>query len=280
MKRSRKVPSPGRLAAHSFALLYAAAIIVPFVFLVLSSVRSNQEIFSNPIGLPQRWEFENFVEAFVFADLGSSLWISALVTFGALAVTLALVLPASYGIARINAGRINAVVGGIFASGLLIPSFAVLVPTFFIAVNIGMLNNPIFLLLFYPATGLPISIMLMVQFMRAIPVTLDEAAMIDGATRWTVMWRIIMPLSLPGIVTITIFNFINYWNEYIFALVLLGGGSDITAQVALPRLQGERLVDYGLVSAGAVIVMLPVLVIYLLLRKQTQLALTAGAVKE
>ncbi len=93
------------------------------------------------------------------------------------------------------------------------------------------------------------------------------------------MIRIIMPLSLPGVVTVVIFNFINFWNEYIFAFVLLGAGDSITAQVALPQLQGDKLTDFGPVAAGAVIVMAPVLLLYMVLQKQTQRALTAGAIK-
>ncbi|MCL3863302.1 carbohydrate ABC transporter permease [Actinotalea sp. K2] len=270
----------GRAIAHTAVLAYAAAVIVPFIFLFLSSVRSNQEIFSQPLGIPTEWRFENYSRAFGEANLGDSLLVSAFVTVLSVAITLALALPAAYAIARVGEGRIAGAVEAVFASGLLIPSFAVLVPTFFLAVQLKMLNQPLFVALFYPATGLPITVLLLVQFMRGIPRAVDEAAMIDGATRATILWRLIIPMSIPGIVTVTIFNVINFWNEYIFALVLLGGGSQITAQVALPRLQGERLVDYGLVAAGAVIVMLPVLLCYAVLQKQTQQALTAGAVKE
>lgn len=279
-ERRRLVSRAGWGVAHGFALLYAFVIIVPFLFLFLSSVRSNQEIFSNPLGLPTQWLWSNYLRAFTFADLGSALQISAVVTIIALAITIVLVVPASYGIARIQGGLLGKVVEGVFSSGLLIPSFSVLVPTFFIAVRLRVLNEPLYLACFLPATGLPISILLLVQFMRAIPISIDEAAMIDGASRWTILWRLIAPLSVPGIVTVMVFNFINYWNEYLFALVLLGGGNQITAQVALPMLKGERLVDYGLVAAGAVIVMLPILILYVLLREKTQVALTAGAVKE
>ena len=224
MTRNRRwLSRAGWGAAHGLAGLYAVVIIVPLVFLFLSSVRSNQEIFSNPLGLPSDWLWSNYVRAFTFADLGSALQVSALVTVVALAITILLVVPAAYGIARVPGGVVGRVVETVFASGLLIPSFAVLVPTFFIAVRLRMLNEPVYLACFLPATGLPISIMLLVQFMRAIPLSIDEAAMIDGASRWAILWRMIAPLSLPGIVTVTIFNFINYWNEYMFALVLLGG---------------------------------------------------------
>lgn len=280
MTSARTPAGFGRLVAHVAALAYAAAIVVPFIFLFLSSVRSNQEIFSAPLALPTSWRLDNYTRAFREADLGQALQVSALVTVVSVVLTLMLAVPAAYGISRVGGGRITRFVEGVFASGLLIPSFAVLVPTFFVAIRLRALNEPLFVALFYPATGLPISVLLLVQFMRAIPRAIDEAAMIDGASRFVILWRLIVPMSVAGITTVAIFNFINFWNEYMFALVLLGGGDQITAQVALPRLQGERLVDYGLVAAGAVIVMAPVLLCYLVLRKQTQQALTAGAVKE
>lgn len=270
----------GRVLAHAGALAYAAAVVVPFLFLFLSSVRTNQEIFSSPLALPETWRFDNYARAFTEANLGDALEVSAIVTFVSVAVTLALAIPASYAISRVSDSRISKTIEAVFTAGLLIPSFAVLVPTFFFAIQLKLLNDPVFLMLFYPATGLPISVLLLVQFMRSIPRSLDEAAMLDGASRFMTMWRVIMPLSIPGIATVAIFNFITFWNEYIFALVLLGGGNHVTAQVALPRLEGERLVDYGLVAAGAVLVIAPVLLFYSVLRKQTQQALTAGAVKE
>lgn len=270
----------GTAAAYIAAGAYGAAIVVPFVFLLNSSFRSNLEIFGQPLGLPEQWRWENYPRSIVEAGLGSALQVSVLVTAISVLITVALATPAAYAIARLGNGKTSKVVEALFAAGLLIPSFAVLVPTFFLAIELRLLNQPLFLMLFYPATGLPISVLLLAQFMRAIPVSIDEAAMIDGASRWTILRRIILPMSIPGLTTVIIFNFINFWNEYIFALVLLGGGNSITAQVALPKLQGERLVDYGLVAAGAIVVMLPVLLCYVLLQKQTQRALTAGAVKE
>lgn len=280
MKNRRAFSRFTRGVTHIAVLAYAAAVVVPFIFLFLSSFRDNQEIFSSPLSLPTTWRLENYTRAFQEAGLGSAITVSIIVTVIALGVTLALCIPAAYGIARIGSGKPTRTVEGVFASGLLIPSFAVLVPTFFIAIRLQLINEPIFVALLYPATGLPISVLLLVQFMRAIPRVIDEAAMIDGASRATILWRLIVPMSMPGIITVAIFNFINFWNEYIFALVLLGGGTQITAQVALPQLQGERLVEYGVVAAGAVIVMAPVLLLYVLAIKQTRRALTAGAVKE
>lgn len=280
MKNRRAFSRFTRGVTNIAVLAYAAAVVVPFIFLFLSSFRDNQEIFSSPLSLPTTWRLENYTRAFQEAGLGSAITVSIIVTVIALGVTLALCIPAAYGIARIGSGKPTRTVEGVFASGLLIPSFAVLVPTFFIAIRLQLINEPIFVALLYPATGLPISVLLLVQFMRAIPRVIDEAAMIDGASRATILWRLIVPMSMPGIITVAIFNFINFWNEYIFALVLLGGGTQITAQVALPQLQGERLVEYGVVAAGAVIVMAPVLLLYVLAIKQTRRALTAGAVKE
>ena len=203
--------------------------------------------------------------------------ISAGVTIGSIALTIALAYPAAYAIARINSGW-NRLVEAFFASGFLIPVFALLVPVFLMAASVHMLNNPLALVLFYPATGLPLAVLIMARYIAEIPMDLEESAAVDGASHLQVLRRIVIPLSIPGMITVIVLSFVNYWNEFLFALVLLNSQSR-TVQVAVPLLRGSREHDFGLVAAGAIVSVIPIFVLFVLLQERIEKAFLSGAIK-
>jgi multiple sugar transport system permease protein len=268
--------NPGALA-YLLVLIYAAALLVPLYFVVVSSFKTNETIFLEPLSPPTTLSLAKYGEAQSAVDLGGALLNSVIVTVAAEIVTLLLALPAAYAIAR-HRGRLGKVVETIFGLGFLIPTFAVLVPTFLLAAFTGLLYNRIFLILFYPATVMPLSVILLAQFMRTIPRELEESAMIDGATRLQILRHVFIPLVIPGIASVAILNFLAFWNEYIFALILTNDASR-TVQVAVPALRDSRLIDYALLSAGIVIALVPVYVVYTVLQRRMQEAMLVGAIK-
>jgi multiple sugar transport system permease protein len=268
---------PAGIIAYGLVLVYAALLVVPAYFVVVSTFKDNQGIFESPLALPSSLSWDNFTRALDAADLGRALRNSVTLTVSAELLTLALAIPASYALARAG-GRAADILDRLFSLGFLVPAFAVLVPTLLLAVELGMFQQTRFLILFYPATALPLSVVLLTQFMRSIPVELAESAMIDGASELRILRRIWLPLSMPGVVAVAILNFLNFWNEYIFALVILGPDSR-TVQVAVPTLRQGLVVEYGLVSAGIVISVVPVYLVYVVLQRRMQEAMTAGAVK-
>lgn len=268
---------PSGMLAYGLVLVYAALLVIPVYFLVVSAFKDNQGIFGSPLALPSGLDFDNFVRAQEGANLGQAMLNSVILTLSAQLVTLALAIPASYALARVG-GRTAAALDRLFALGFLVPAFAVLVPTLLFAVAAGLFRNMIFLVLFYPATVLPLSIVLLTQFMRSIPIELAESATVDGAGQLRILWKIWIPLSMPGIVAVVILNFLNFWNEYIFALVILGPSSR-TVQVAVPTLRSGLVVEYGLLAAGVLISVVPVYLVYILMQRRMHEALTAGAVK-
>jgi multiple sugar transport system permease protein len=130
------------------------------------------------------------------------------------------------------------------------------------------------------ATTLPLSVILLTQFMRTIPAELEESAMVDGLSRIRILWNIYLPLSLPGVAMIVILNFLAYWNEFLFSLVLVGSkASERTIQVALPTLIDQTKTEFGPLLAGTVITLIPVYILYIILNRRLEGALTAGAIK-
>lgn len=270
----------GRLpmvAAYVPVVAYAAALVVPLYYVLVSSFKTNQTIFQSPLAPPAGISFGTYQQAQRLGNLTGGLANSAILTIGAEIVALVVTVLAAYAIARIPS-RSSTVVERIFGLGLLIPTFAILVPTYLLAVFSGQLHTRLFLVLFYSAIGLPLSVILLAQFMRTIPRELEESAMIDGASRLRILWHVILPLSRPGMATVLILNFLAFWNEYIFALILTDERTR-TIQVALSFLRGPQVLDYALLAAGTVITLIPVYIVYGVLQRRMQEALVAGSVK-
>ncbi|MCG5217860.1 carbohydrate ABC transporter permease [Streptosporangium sp. KLBMP 9127] len=278
-KRDRGARGLSLLPAHILAWVYAALLAVPLYYLAVSAFKENLEIFSSPFALPGSYTPENFLTAWERADLGTALLNSVLVTGVSALLTLALAIPAAYGLARARGG-LGTLVERFFALGFLIPGFAALIPTVLLAIALGMFQTRAFLILFMPATALPLSVILLTQFMRTVPRELEESASLDGASRWSVMRYIYLPIARPGIATITILNMLNFWNEYLFTLILGGPDPSVrTVQVALPTLISQTNTQYGVLAAGTLLMLVPVYVAYVVLSRQMENALLQGALK-
>lgn len=265
---------------HIPVWLYAASLVVPLFFVVISAGKSNLEIFTRPFYLPVNdFQWTNFSEAWSRTQMGKALLNSVVIVSSSLVLNLVLALPAAYSIARWR-GRGGRISEAIFALGLLIPGFAALVPTVLMSIAVGMFQNRAFLVAVFAATSLPLAVILLAQFIRSVPDELEESAMLDGANRLQILSHVYLPVIIPGMATISILNFLGFWNEYLFSLVLLGGDPELrTVQVALPTLASRTETHYGILMAGTLISLLPVLLVYILLQKQIEKALVDGAVK-
>ncbi len=262
---------------YALAILYALAIIIPLYFVLVSAFKDNAQIFGTPLNLPAGLDFSNFVKAEKVALVSRAMGISLGVTAAAEALTLLLAFPAAYAIARIRT-PLAPLTEGLFSLGFLIPAFAMLVPILMLVAQLGLLYSPLSLVLFYPAWRLSLSVVLLAAFLRSVPLELEESAEIDGASRLQMIRHIFFPLARPGVVTVVVLNFIDIWNEFLFALILLSQ-KNRTMQIAVAALKGERLIDYGLLAAGVVLSILPVYIVFIVFQEQVVKGLYAGAVK-
>ncbi|GHJ43034.1 transporter [Catellatospora sp. TT07R-123] len=277
-----KPPAPSRRPTGRFATTlawaYALVLAAPLYYLAASALKTNIEIFTHPFALPTRWLWENFGTAWQTADLGPALLNSALISVVAIVLTLGLAVPAAYALAYRD-NRLARMITGVFSAGFLIPPFAALIPTVILAIKMGLFYTREFQILFLPASALPLSVLLLTQFMRTVPPALVESAALDGAGHWRLLRNVYVPIAMPGIVSVTILQLLTFWNEYLFSLTITGTAADVrTAQVALPTLLSDAT-DYGVLAAGTVLTLLPVYVAYSLSSRRMQEALTAGAVK-
>ncbi|WP_062216084.1 carbohydrate ABC transporter permease [Streptomyces sp. NBRC 109706] len=281
-RTTRRVGRGGRLlwgVSHSLIWLYALALVLPLYYLVISSFKKTTDIFDSPLTPPLDPVWHYFGDAISYARLDLAMVNSALVTATALVLTLLLAVPAAFALAR-SRGRLSTLLERIFAMGFLVPTFAALVPTFLMAAYSGLFHTRTFVILLLPAGALPLSVVLLTQFMRTVPPELEESARVDGAGTWTVLWRVFVPLSMPGIATVLLLNFLNFWNEYLYSLVIIGPDtSQRTIQVALPTLQANQATEYGVLMAGTAITLIPVYIVYVVLQRRMEQALISGAVK-
>lgn len=252
-------------------------IFIPIYFIIVSSFKENIQIFGSLLKFPLTLNLAKYVQALKQGELTRAIIISISVTAGAEILTLLLAFPAAYAIARIPT-RLAILTESFFGLGFLIPALAILMPVFLLAVRIGLLYDPLMLVIFYPATKLSLSVILLSSFLRKIPHEIEESAEMDGANRLQRILYIFFPLAQPAVITVLVLNFIDIWNEYLFSLILMNQ-QNRTIQIAVSSLKSERLIDYGLVTAGAVISIIPVFIMFVFFQERIMQGMLAGALK-
>ena len=241
---------------------------------------TTKEFYASPWALPKSFGFANYMTAFTEANMGAYFFNSILVTIIAMVLSLCLSVPASYVLARQKFFGCS-FIKNLFMAGLFIQPVYIIVPLFTILEKMKLLNNLFALALVYAVLSLPFSIYIMSGFMKGIAKDYEEAAMIDGCTNLQILTKIVVPLAKPGIITIMIFNFMNYWNEYAMAMTFITDADKKTLPVGLQNLMEVQkfATDWGALFAGLVIVMVPTMVIYSLVHKKLTEGVNIGGVK-
>jgi multiple sugar transport system permease protein/raffinose/stachyose/melibiose transport system permease protein/trehalose/maltose transport system permease protein len=270
---------PAKLAILLGVVLLMFVCLFPFLWMTLSSIKSVQELYTvPPVWLPTVPTWENYKKVLFSSNIPRYFLNSTIISLGSTALALALAVFASYGFARFNF-RGKAAAQAFVLLGQLIPTAAIIVPLFITLRVLGLVNTYLGLILVYTISTLPLSVWMLTSYFRAIPVELEEAAVIDGASRLGVLFRITLPLSLPGLVAIMIYAFVTTWNEFIFALVLAQDYRVKTLPIGIAEFSTEFNVDWGSVMAASLLMTLPVAGLFMLMQRMFIGGLTAGAVK-
>lgn len=259
-------------------LVYAAATLYPLYWLFISAFKSNQDFFNNPYGLPKQWMFDNIARAWDLGNMGRAMLNSAFVTVVSVLLTVLLGTLAAYVLSRFTF-RFKGLATGIFLLGMLIPIHSTLVPLFITMKNVGLLDTYWSLILPYTAFELPIAIFLTIAYMSSIPREIEEAAMIDGNGWWGVFGRMIFPLCLPIIATVTIMAFLRFWNDFSFALVFINSQELKTLPLSLSLFSDGYGTDYSLTMGAMAVAVIPTILIYLIFQEQIMKGMVSGSVK-
>lgn len=266
--------------------IFALSILVPVAWVFMASFKTNSEFYENPWALPLSFYLDNFKDAWSAANMGEYFFNSVIVTLMALIILLAISLPFSYILARMSfKGR--RFVNSYIKAGLFINLSYIVIPIFLLLrdtsklIPTSLLNNRFVLALIYASTAVPFTVYLLTNFFSSISKSYEEAAYIDGAGYFRTMVDIMIPMAKPAVITVILFNFLSFWNEYILALTLMTDPSKRTLPVGLINLQqaARGAANYGRLYAGLVIVMIPTLIIYILVQKQLTEGMMVGGDK-
>jgi raffinose/stachyose/melibiose transport system permease protein len=279
--RTRRRRGPRALDWLLLALIVvgALAVVFPFLLILLNSFKSPQDYAtSGPLALPTEvywdglvafWERVNFPQ-----KLWNSFWISGSVAV--LAVLISVLSAFAIGIGRVK-GRAWIVVAFLFAN--LLPQEALLYPLYFMFKQVGLYNNPWSVVIVFTVIQSAFGVYLLSSVYGTFPKEVLEAAALDGASRWTTLWRVIVPISRPTLAVLLIFFFIWTWNEFLIPLAFLVSNDTQTVPVAISVLQGDRLMDVTTTSASALLGVIPTFIFFLVFQRTLTRGITAGAVK-
>jgi len=270
--------------AHVALAIWGLLVIAPLIWVVLASFKSNTEIFTHaPFSLPSQISFETYKTAWTEAHVGRYFLNSVFVVAISTAGTMLLGSMAAYVLARYKFFG-NRFIYYLFVSGLAFPVFLALVPLFLILQNLSLLNTYTGLILVYIAYSLPFTVFFMTAFFKTLPNQIAEAAIVDGASHTRLFFQVMLPMAKSGLVSITIFNIVGQWNQYLLPVAIMqGAGAEkkwvLTQGIANISVSAGYQANWAALFAALTLSILPMIIVYAFFQRQIQSGLTAGATK-
>jgi raffinose/stachyose/melibiose transport system permease protein len=269
--RIRRLNIPGGLGGW----IWLAIIIIPVYYIVITSLKTSEGYFGqNPLAPPTAPTLENY-QMVLEANFSTYFMNSVIVTLGSVVPTVLIAFMAAFAIVR-GHGRYLKFVNGLFLMGLAIPLQATIIPIYLMIIRLNLYDSLLAIMLPSIAFAIPLTVLILSNFIRDVPNELFESMRLDGCTEWQTMWRLALPLTKPAIVTVAIYNGLHVWNGFLLPLVLTQSPGLRVLPLGLWTFQGEFSVNIPAVLASVVLSTLPILVIYVLGRRQLVSGLTAG----
>lgn len=267
----------GNPFVYFVALVVIALMLAPVLYIIIGGFRSNSQITVDPAGWPDPWNIENYLTVLTGPQFWGQVLNSVIAATATTAGVVALGLMASYVIARYRF-RGRGALYALFAAGLMFPITVAITPLYIVIRDLGLMNSLGGIILPQIAFALPTTIIILVPFLRAIPDEIQEAAFIDGCSRLGFFWRMVLPLSVPGVITVGILAFIGSWNSYLLPLFILNNEATYTLPLGVQAFSSQYSVDTAKVLAFTSLSMIPALVFFSLFERRIVGGLT-GAVK-
>jgi len=267
-----------QIFAYAILGLASASMVAPFLWMVLSAMKTNAEIFASPWSLPANWSLENFENAFVIGRLHRYALNSLIVTSATVVALLFIASLAAFAFARLKfPGR--DILFPVFLIGLVVPLQGVLIPLFVLLREAGLLYTRGALILPYVSWGLPLAIYVLRAYFLNIPSEIEDVARIDGCGSFGLYWRVLLPVAKPALAAVTIFTALDAWNELLLVQLFIMDEKLYTLPMGMLNFSGHHSRDYPLIFAGLSLVALPMIALYITLQKWFISGLTSGAVK-
>ncbi|WP_067139764.1 carbohydrate ABC transporter permease [Oceanivirga salmonicida] len=288
-----KVEKLYRLFIYVVLLVFTLSILVPILWVFVASLKQNSEFVGNPWTLPKSFYYQNFIDAFIKAKMGVYFMNSVIVTALSLFILVITAVPAAYVLARFEFKGAK-LLKTFVKAGMFIDISYIVIPIFLILLkgdralkglqiikSTFFLNSLVMLSIVYVSMALPFTIYILTGFFETLSKSYEEAAYIDGASYFITMIKIMTPMAKPSIITVILFNFLAFWNDYIIALTLMTGDKRTLPVGLLSLMASSReAANYGVLYAGMVIAMLPILILYMLLQSKITQGMSLGGSKE
>lgn len=267
-----------QLLVNLVIMMFALSCVVPLLWMLNSSLKTNGDFMADSISLAVKPYFQNYVDVFVNGKLWQYFLNSMLLSVLNVLFTVFLSFIMGYFLSRYKF-RLRNTLYLLFIMGMVIPILSLLIPVFIQFNFLDLLDHRLTLLMPYIAFSMPLSVILVENYVKAIPVELDEAAYMEGSSTWNMLMKIIFPMCTPIISILVITSFINAWNEFPFSLVLIRSEHLRTISIGIRMFNSQHTVNYTLYMAALVITVLPILVIYIAFSKKIMEGMTVGAIK-
>ena len=264
------------LVSTGVAGVISALAVVPLLWVIFTSLKTKGEILRNPIALPEVPQWQNFIEAWTVGRFGQYFWNSIVVVVPTVVGVIALSLMAAYAFALYDF-RLKRTVFILLLFGMTVPVGLLIIPLYYQMLSLGLLDTLWAIILPQIALGIPISTLLLRTFIAGLPRDLVDAARLDGASPWSLLWRIVFPLSRSAMLTLAILQFMWVWNQFILPVVLISDRDSRTLPTALSAFLGRYTTDTHLLMAGAAISFVPVVIIFVVFQKRFVKGITSGA---
>ncbi|MDY7089868.1 MAG: carbohydrate ABC transporter permease [Actinomycetota bacterium] len=265
------------LLVYLAALMLIGLMLGPVIYIILGGFRTNSQITVDPAGLPKPWVIENYTDILASETFWRQVGNSTIVAVVTTAAVVVLGVMASYVLARYKF-RGRGAMYALFAAGLMFPATVAITPLYILIKNLGLVNTLPGVILPQIAFALPVTIIILVPFLQAIPKEIEEAAAIDRCSRLGFFWRMVLPLSVPGLITVGILAFVNSWNSYLLPLFILNDQDTFTLPLGVQAFASQYSVDTARVLAFTSLSMIPALIFFSLFERRIVGGLT-GAVK-
>ncbi|EET60793.1 ABC transporter, permease protein [Marvinbryantia formatexigens DSM 14469] len=278
MRKSRKFSVSGGLS-YLYLTILAIVSVFPLLWLLVSAFKSSNEMLGNPTSFwPKEWTLENFKTVLVTLNFTVNIKNSLIVALSTTLICTVIAALAAYGIIRFFP-KLGNIMTKMLITSYMFPAIMLVIPYAVVMGKIGLTNTRGGLVLVYLSFSVPYAVWMLIGFFKTVPVEIEEAARIDGANRIQVFARVVVPLVRPGIVSTAIYTFINAWNEFLYAMLLVSSSSKSALSVAVKTLSAADIVDWGALMAASALVVLPSIVFFCLIQNKLAGGLSDGAVK-
>jgi ABC-type glycerol-3-phosphate transport system permease component len=269
-----------RLMLYSAVIVSISIVCFPMLYIVLASFKSGADLSAVPPTLfPTEWTFSNYIELFRQSDFLTYFKNSLILAVIATALSIIFGSVGAYSLSRFDFKPIQ-IFGSISLLSYMLPEVLIVIPLYVYVVNLGIHDTITSLVIANIAFTIPLTLWFMKSYFNAIPIALEESAMIDGNTRFQAFRKVTLPLALPGLVSVGIFSFNHTWNEFIFALIFISSDKKSVLPLAVAKWMGQDTIhDWGIMIAASVLIIIPTLIFYLIIQKQLITGMASGGVK-